>query len=433
MSQPPGIRVKYDKPVLLAIIDAIILFDGKNNEIIAYLAREFDFPREHWGSVSQTKYQIKVVSAEMCAQAEVAKPLTSHFKSITWTEQERAKFVALDAWFKQLPVLPSSGAATTPKASKASAPKAPASVVPKAPAPAPSKAAAPNATAPDVPNAAAPKATAPDVPKAAAPKTTSPTAPKTTSPAPPKAAAPKATAPAAPKSVSPPPQTKPTLQSVAMAAVKAKSAKPSSSKPPRIDAMEPTLDVPEPAIAPFAPEPGISPSNGRSQLDAQSASRPNGQVFISYNWGEGHRTHVIASELNTYLKGKGIRTWFDNEQVGHREVSNAVVNGMDNSDWMIVVLSTEYIVRVNATANVGCRPEFKYWTNVRDVTNTDTHTVYVLAEETMLDEGGRFDTGRLHGMFFFWAGNPVYFNICPGHPDRLQNMRKVADTVSAQQ
>ncbi|KAH9257860.1 hypothetical protein BASA81_003879 [Batrachochytrium salamandrivorans] len=235
----------------------------------------------------------------MCAQAEVAKPMTFAFQKYYVDRKERASLSRWTHGFKQTPVLPRPGLRLRPSLQGLCAQSACIGCTQSARS-RPSKAAAPNATAPDVPNAAAPKAHCSRRTKAAAPKTTSPTAPKTTSPAPTQGCCTKATAPAAPKSVSPPPQTKPTLQSVAMAAVKAKSAKPKLEQTPRIDAMEPTLDVPEPAIAPFAPEPGISPSNGRSQLDAQSASRPNGQVFISYNWGEGHRTHVIASELNTY-------------------------------------------------------------------------------------------------------------------------------------
>ena len=107
-------------------------------------------------------------------------------------------------------------------------------------------------------------------------------------------------------------------------------------------------------------------------------------VFLTHDWGEdelGRKNHDRVAKVNLALKAKGIKTWFDSDQmVG--DIDDQMVNGIDNTQAVIVFVTQRYMKKVNAAnALDNCRKEFKYCCQ----TKTSSLMIPVVMEPRMRD------------------------------------------------
>jgi hypothetical protein len=91
------------------------------------------------------------------------------------------------------------------------------------------------------------------------------------------------------------------------------------------------------------------------------------QLFISHTHriGEdGVDAHACARILRTSLRSKGWTVWFDEDDLINN-IDNSMVRGIDGADVVIVLLTKEYVEKVNLSAgrnasNDNCLKEFQY-------------------------------------------------------------------------
>ena len=166
------------------------------------------------------------------------------------------------------------------------------------------------------------------------------------------------------------------------------------------------------------------------ESNTTTTSKPPAQfdVFLSYNWGMESVNHHIVKELKDVLDSEKLKVWFDDEQVLYGDVKIKCLNGMKASACIVIVLSHDYIERVNIHEEQprGCALEFALW-STRSSKNEET--VFVVSDSTVLRKGGGVDLVKYNGVFSVTAGNPRYYDISRENPNREVEMRNVAEAI----
>jgi WD40 repeat protein len=99
--------------------------------------------------------------------------------------------------------------------------------------------------------------------------------------------------------------------------------------------------------------------SGKQQQKQQQTVR----VFLSHNWGvdtEQRDNHARARTINTALKASGIDTWFDEQGDMKGEIVQAMTNGIDNCDVIVVCVTRAYIDKCKKEGADHCKLEFNY-------------------------------------------------------------------------
>ena len=82
--------------------------------------------------------------------------------------------------------------------------------------------------------------------------------------------------------------------------------------------------------------------------------------FISHDWGKNNVNHEKASKLNSALKQRGLKTWFDQDKI-EDVIINEIAKGIEQSDVFVVCITHTYIEKVRShDENDHCQMEFTY-------------------------------------------------------------------------
>jgi hypothetical protein len=96
-----------------------------------------------------------------------------------------------------------------------------------------------------------------------------------------------------------------------------------------------------------------------------SVERPSFDVFLSHNWGtdeENRDNHQRVSRINSMLKDKGIKTWFDEEQI-EGNIRDTMATAIVHSKLILIFITKRYndkIERKDISDN--CYYEFNFAT-----------------------------------------------------------------------
>jgi hypothetical protein len=95
----------------------------------------------------------------------------------------------------------------------------------------------------------------------------------------------------------------------------------------------------------------------------KSANLRKPRVFLTHTWvsdKEGRENHARVKLLNDKLKQTGeIETWFDEERM-KSPITQAMSQGIDDSDAVIVCISRAYIEKCAKKGNDNCKMELDY-------------------------------------------------------------------------
>lgn len=210
-----------------------------------------------------------------------------------------------------------------------------------------------------------------------------------------------------------------------------------SKNGPKLAHAPPAVAVPPPAFEVRAAPPAAPPPPfwGAPPPDMDLLSRrvlsmgltSKSTAFISYCWGQGDENHPRVRQFAHFLTTQGINVWLDEEQMGHGDVKERAVHGMNESACFIAVLTDEYINKVNSKTSTACKDEIKYWHDIHK--DPQDKTVYVIMDTNVLNAQGTINVEKYKGLFLLYYGKKVFFNIAPEHNDREAAMYKIAYCV----
>ena len=80
-------------------------------------------------------------------------------------------------------------------------------------------------------------------------------------------------------------------------------------------------------------------------------------MFLSHDWGKddkGRDNHARVATINTMLKERGLRTWFDNDRMTGDIVAQ-MCDGVEKSAVFVSCVTARYVSKVGA---VWCNVSF---------------------------------------------------------------------------
>lgn len=81
--------------------------------------------------------------------------------------------------------------------------------------------------------------------------------------------------------------------------------------------------------------------------------------MISHDWGKNGANHDRVKLIATALRNQNLRTWFDDQKIIN-DIDGEIMNGIDNTKCMIVVLTANYFKSLMNEVHRSnyCRKEF---------------------------------------------------------------------------
>jgi len=90
-----------------------------------------------------------------------------------------------------------------------------------------------------------------------------------------------------------------------------------------------------------------------TETDAKNSFTFN--CFLSHDWGIdelGRNNHERVSKINSLLKSKGCKTWFDEEQM-RGSIASKMAKGVADSTAFVVFLTKNYILKASGLGSKG--------------------------------------------------------------------------------
>jgi len=110
----------------------------------------------------------------------------------------------------------------------------------------------------------------------------------------------------------------------------------------------------------------LLPPINKEENRPNSSSTSSGiqtDCFLSHNWGEKNKNHQKVSIINTALKNRGLKTWFDENKI-EGNIRFKMAEGIDNTKCIVVFITKEYRDKVNGLdMKDNCKYEFTYAMN----------------------------------------------------------------------
>ena len=74
-----------------------------------------------------------------------------------------------------------------------------------------------------------------------------------------------------------------------------------------------------------------------------------------------YENHDKVSKINTALKDRSLKTWFDEDRMEAESIDDQMISGIDNAEVILVFITERYIEKVGGS-NQGdnCKKEFNY-------------------------------------------------------------------------
>ena len=95
------------------------------------------------------------------------------------------------------------------------------------------------------------------------------------------------------------------------------------------------------------------------------------KVFLSHAWANDKQyrdNHERVRQINQGLKARNIKTWFDTQGDMKDNCLQAMTNGIDECDIVIVFVTRAYIDKCTKEGNDNCKLEFEYAYQRKNVT-----------------------------------------------------------------
>jgi len=168
------------------------------------------------------------------------------------------------------------------------------------------------------------------------------------------------------------------------------------------------------------------PPNPLGQAEAES--NQDHDVFLSHNWGDGHKNHKRVKKINKQLKAAGILTWFDGESM-RGDMNKEMAKAIRASKVMVVFITKEYIEKASGQGpkrdEDNCKFEF-------DTALLESHLGCGKMISAVVMEPGCRDTKK-------WPGGTVktklglrkYVDMADGHANLGQLVDEIRKLMAA--
>ena len=151
----------------------------------------------------------------------------------------------------------------------------------------------------------------------------------------------------------------------------------------------------------------------RKRVKKAWTEAPDSHAFLSHDWGTaetGHANHKRVSRVNAMLNRMGVKTWFDEQQLGGQDVVLQITAGIDKAKCFVVFLTQRYMDKVNEPLDDRidyCKVEFRY-----AVTHKGAGRIIVVVMEPELLDITKW-TGAVGGLI----GTGLYINMTKADSD----------------
>lgn len=184
--------------------------------------------------------------------------------------------------------------------------------------------------------------------------------------------------------------------------------------------------------APVLPSPPIvipprPPSTAPASTSSAAAGPPTlsrTDVFLTHDWGQDGSNHLRVADINRRLTAgaDAVTTWFDEERM-QGDVREAMRNGIENADVVVVFLTSRYLEKVNkGDRRDNCKYEFEYAFECKG----DTKMVTVVLDPALRNPRG------WGGVVRAAVGHILYVDMCED-PISEKKIRQLKELIRAAQ
>ena len=144
-----------------------------------------------------------------------------------------------------------------------------------------------------------------------------------------------------------------------------------------------------------------------SESDSFSNTLKSKQLFLSHNWGTDNlnrNNHKRVKIISNYLKKNGYTVWLDEEQIIGGNIDSSMMDGINNSECVIIFVTEKYIDKINNGCNSmeyrtdNCYKEFNY----ANITKKKLIPILMEPIPKLLEK---------KGLFNFYLGNHLYIDF----------------------
>jgi hypothetical protein len=115
--------------------------------------------------------------------------------------------------------------------------------------------------------------------------------------------------------------------------------------------------------SPVLPQILFSTQKSDNSINSSGSSTIQTDCFLSHNWGENHINHEFVKKVNSALRKRKIKTWFDERKIDGN-IRFKMAEGIDNTKCVVVFITKEYREKVNGVdMKDNCKYEFTYAMN----------------------------------------------------------------------
>ena len=145
----------------------------------------------------------------------------------------------------------------------------------------------------------------------------------------------------------------------------------------------------------------LPPIQQIKRQDTECSNLSKTDCFLSHNWGENNKNHILVNKVNLELQKRGVKTWFDENQIDGN-IRFRMAEGIDNTKCFVVFITKEYRNKVNGMDMTdNCKYEFSYAMNQLGSQNM----IPIVLETEMRD------TKKWKGELGAALGNMLYIDL----------------------
>jgi len=140
------------------------------------------------------------------------------------------------------------------------------------------------------------------------------------------------------------------------------------------------------------------------------------EAFLTHDWGIdelGRDNHLRVSNLNKALQAKGIKTWFDEEEL-EEDIVQKMEKGVSSSHTVVVFVTERYMHKLNKIDEDNCKNVFITATTARGVRNM----IFVVMEPRMRDQS------KWIGPLVFEAGTQEFISYVDDSQSSVDELAK---------
>lgn len=125
------------------------------------------------------------------------------------------------------------------------------------------------------------------------------------------------------------------------------------------------------------------------------------KTFLSHSWDEGMLTHRRAEQIAAGLNKAGFPVWLDTDGGCNKNITNDICGGIDNSETFTMIITKEYLEKVQSGTGNYCGAEFSYAVLRKGV----SHMICIVIDPAMRKQETWF------GPVAFRCGNDLFIDF----------------------